>query len=108
MRNAPTAHDLMMELESAYAMLESYKQAVHQLSFDLEMTKENPNTFANVAAIRKIALNQAADFVSDWGVPKSGEDFVKLCEQIRSLHETRALAVARGLAAIGIHYGDKP
>ena len=100
--------DLLMELESAHMMLDAYKQAVHQLSFDLEMTKENPNKVANVAAIRKIALNQAADFVSDWGVPTSGEDFVKLCDQIRSLHETKAAAVARGLAAIGIQYGDKP
>lgn len=103
-----TTVELMSELEQAYLMLNAYKEAVHQLSFDLEMTKENPHTVANVAAIRKIALNQAADFVMDWGVPKSGEDLVKLCEQIKSLHETKASAVARGLAAIGIHYGDKP
>jgi len=103
-----SVQDLMMELESANMMLDAYKQAVHQLSFDLEMAKENPNKVANVSAIRKIALSQAADFVMDWGVPKSGGDLVKLCEQIRSLHETKAAAVARGLAAIGIQYGDKP
>lgn len=99
--------ELMSELEQAYLMLNAYKEAVHQLSFDLEMTKENPHTVANVAAIRKIALNQAADFVMDWGVPKSGEDLVKLCKQIKSLHETKASAVARGLAAIGITYREK-
>ena len=99
--------ELMSELEQAHLMLSAYKEAVHQLSFDLEMTKENPHTVANVSAIRKIALNQAADFVMDWGVPKSGEDLVRLCEKIKSLHETKAAAVERGLAAIGITYREK-
>ena len=103
-----TTVELMSELEQAHTMLNAYKEAVHQLSFDLEMTKENPNTVANVSAIRKIALGQAAEFVMDWGVPKSGDDLVKLCEKIKSLHETKAAAVERGLAAIGIHYKDKP
>lgn len=102
-----TVEELGKELEMANILLSSYKETVHQLSFDLEMSKENPNTFANITAIRRIALEQAANYVMDWGVPKSGDDLVKLCEKIKSLHETKAAAVARGLAAIGIHFKDK-
>lgn len=80
--------------------LERYKAAVKQLSFELEMASGNANKIANVTAIRKMALEQAAEFVMDWGIPKDGHDLEELCKQITSLKETRALAIKRAADAM--------
>lgn len=80
--------------------LEKYKTVVKQLSFDLEMSNTNPNAAANVKAIRKAALDQAADYVMDYGIPKDGRDLEELCKKISKLTETRKMAVERGVRAM--------
>jgi len=80
--------------------LEAYKAAVHSLSFELEMLKGKGNksiTHKEITLIREHALNQASEFVMDWGIPKSGEDLVNLCSRIKTLTERKTDAVARGV-----------
>lgn len=90
--------------------LDKYKTAVKQLSFDLEMSKGagKVNLATNVAAIRKLALEQAAEFVMDWGVPKDGHDLEELCKQITNLKETKALAINRALGAMDAFFNGGP
>jgi hypothetical protein len=81
------------------AELEAYKAAVHSLSFELEMVKDRSNrsiTHKEIMLIREHALNQASEFVMDWGIPKSGEELVNMCDQIKKLNEKKADAIARG------------
>lgn len=98
--------------EELHAELLSYKQAVHQLSFQLEMLKDKQAMpvapHRTVMTIRKHALKQAAEFVMDWGVPKSGGNLVELCKQIKELPETRATGVGRALDEMDIAFKEKP
>lgn len=90
--NTRTTQNRISELERE---LEKYKYAVKQLSFDLEMANTNPNLAASVKSIRQAALDQAAEFVMDYGIPKDGRALEDLCQQISKLRETRAMALKR-------------
>ena len=94
------------ELDMLRRQLEQYRTAVKQLSFELEMSKGagKVNLATNVAAIRKMALEQAAEFVMDWGIPKDGHDLEELCKQIPNLKETKALAINRAIDAMDIFF----
>jgi hypothetical protein len=88
-----------LQAKELAAELAGYKAAVHSLSFELEMLKDRSSrsiTHKEIMLIREHALNQASELVMDWGVPKSGEDLVNLCDQIKKLNEKKADAVARG------------
>lgn len=88
--------------------LERYKGIVKQLAFELEMAQTNqPDVVERVRAIRKAALEQAAEFVMDWGIPRDGKDFEELCKQIPKLKETKAMSVQRGLDAMTAAFGRK-
>ena len=97
--------------EELYLELLSYKQAVHQLSFQLEMLKDKEAMPAaphrTVMTIRNHVLKQVAEFVMDWGVPKSGGDLVELCKQIKELPETKKAAVNRALDEMDIAFKEK-
>jgi hypothetical protein len=88
--------------------LQRYKEIVKQLSFELEMAQETkPDVVARVSAIRKAALEQAAEFVMDWGIPRDGKDFEEMCKQITKLKESKSMAVQRGLDAMTAAFGAK-
>jgi len=88
--------------------LQRYKDIVKQLSFELEMAQETrPDVVARVSAIRKAALEQAAEFVMDWGIPRDGKDFEEMCKQITKLKESKSMAVQRGLDAMTAAFGAK-
>lgn len=105
-------HDLHKETLPSQTSVEQelakYKAAVKQLAFELEMAQTNqPDVVERVRAIRKAALEQAAEFVMDWGIPRDGKDFEKLCKQIPKLKETKAMSVQRGLEAMTAAFGGK-
>jgi len=90
---------LELHAKELAAELEAYKAAVHSLSFELEMLKDGGKksiTHREVTLIREHALNHASEFVMDWGIPKSGEDLVNLCDKIKKLSEKKIDAVNRG------------
>lgn len=87
--------------------LRTYKEVVTNLAFQLEMKEGRAHNTENINAIRKLALEQASNFVMDWGIPKSGSDLVELCSRIKSLHETKDVAIKRAMAAIDIVFKDK-
>lgn len=88
--------------------LQRYKDIVKQLAFELEMAQTNqPDVVERVRSIRKAALEQAAEFVMDWGIPRDGKDFEELCKQIPKLKETKAMSVQRGLEAMTAAFGGK-
>lgn len=92
---------LELHAKELAAELAGYKAAVHSLSFELEMLKDRSNrsiTHKEIMLIRKHALDQASEFVMDWGIPKSGEDLVNLCDKIKKLNEKKIDAVNRGAA----------
>jgi hypothetical protein len=79
---------LELRAKELAAELAGYKAAVHSLSFELEMLKDRSNrsiTHKEIMLIREHALNQASEFVMDWGIPKSGEELVNLCDKIKKL-----------------------
>ena len=102
--STPSQNDRIAELERE---LEKYKAAVKQLSFDLEMANSNPNMAANIKLIRKAALDQAAEFVMDYGIPTDGRSLEELCKQIANLKETRGMAITRAVATMSA-MGGKP
>lgn len=85
--------------------LDKYRVTVKQLSFDLEMARGHENRAENVKAIRRIALEQAAELVMDCGLPQTGSELEDLCRRITELPETNGGAIERALAAMG--YGEK-
>jgi hypothetical protein len=87
--------------------LRTYKEVVTNLAFQLEMKEGRAHNTENINAIRSLALEQASNFVMDWGIPKSGGDLVELCGRIKSLHETKDVAIKRAMAAIDIVFKDK-
>ena len=89
------------------AELEKYKAAVKQLSFDLEMAqgRGGADTAIRVNEIRRMALEQAADYVMDYGIPKTGADLEKLCGEIKGLKETRNMAMQRAADAMSQKFG---
>lgn len=78
------------ELESE---LRTYKDAVKQLAFELEMSATK-QTAIRADKIRKFALQQAARYVMDFGIPKTGADLVRLCKEIEELKTTKDQAIA--------------
>jgi hypothetical protein len=78
------AKDLATEEWNIRAELNRYKEAVKKLSFDLEMATTG-QAVVRVEEVRKLALEQAAEFVMDHGVPHSGEELEQLCAQIKKL-----------------------
>lgn len=85
------------------AELQKYKDAVKQLAFELEMAQSNSrgaDTALRVAEIRRAALEQASDYVMDFGVPKSGAELERLCNEIKGLKETKDMAMSRAAAAM--------
>lgn len=87
--------------------LRDYKAVVKDLAFQLEMKEGRAHNTENINAIRSLALEQASNFVMDWGIPKSGSDLVELCGRIKSLHETKDVSIKRAMAAIDIVFKDK-
>lgn len=107
-----TIHSMVDAMSPAPVSLEHelqrYKDIVKQLSFELEMAQETkPDVVARVSAIRKAALEQAAEFVMDWGIPRDGKDFEEMCKQITKLKESKSMAVQRGLDAMTAAFGAK-
>jgi hypothetical protein len=74
------------------AELRTYKDAVKQLSFDLEMS-QTKSTAIKVDEIRKVTLAQASRYVMDFGVPKSGAELERLCKEIEGLKTTKDAAM---------------
>lgn len=81
------------EVAQLQADLARYKDAVKKLSFDLEMAKTG-RAVVSEAAIRKAALEQAAEFLMDHGVITSGGELETVCEQIKKLHPTQGMRAA--------------
>lgn len=75
------------------ADLSRYKDAVKKLSFDLEMAQTG-RAVVSEAAIRKAALEQAAEFLMDHGVVTSGGELETVCEQIKKLHPSQGMRAA--------------
>lgn len=95
------------ELESELA---KYKQAVKQLSFDLEMAQSSKSYATNVETervIRKFALEQAAEFLNDHGVIRTGVELEQVCEQIKKLHPTRDIRMGQAAAAMNAMFSNK-
>ena len=84
--------------------LRTYKDAVKQLSFDLEMS-QTKSTAIRVGEIRKIALAQAARYVMDFGVPKSGSELERLCKEIEGLKTTKDAAIQAALQKMQETFG---
>jgi type IV secretory pathway VirJ component len=103
--STPATNNRIAELERE---LEKYKAAVKQLSFDLEMASSNPNAAASVKQIRKVALEQAAEFVMDYGIPTDGRSLEELCKQITKLKETRRMSIERAASAMSQTFGTPP
>lgn len=74
------------------ADLALYKETVKRLSFDLEMAQTG-RAVVNESAVRKAALEQAAEFLMDHGVITSGGELETVCEQIKRLHPSQAVPV---------------
>lgn len=79
-------------IQDLEAELRTYKDAVKQLSFDLEMS-QTKSTAIKVDEIRKVALAQASRYVMDFGVPKSGAELERLCKEIEGLKTTKDAAM---------------
>jgi hypothetical protein len=99
----------MTQAQKLQAELDKYKAVVKQLSFDLEMARGSggSDTAIRVNEIRRMALEQAADYVMDYGIPKSGHDLETLCKQIKELKETRDMAIERAASAMSQQFGRK-
>jgi hypothetical protein len=69
--------------------LKKYKGAVAQLAFELEMATMG-RAVVKVEAVRKAALEQAAEYLMDHGVVTTGNALVEVCEQIKKLHPVNA------------------
>lgn len=67
--------------------LRMYKETVKRLSFELEMARGAPSgvTVVRTEEVRRLALEQAAEYVMDFGIPQSGGDLARLCEEIKRL-----------------------
>lgn len=90
--------------------LEKYKAAVKQLSFDLEMATSNKSYATNVETervIRKFALEQAAEYLNDHGVIRTGVELEQVCEQIKKLHPTRDIKMGQAAAAMNAMFSTK-
>lgn len=72
-------------IESVEKELAKYKEAVKHLSFQLEMAEGRSDAAVKVNEVRKLALEQAAEFVMDYGIPGSGEELEIMCDQIKRL-----------------------
>lgn len=97
----------VIELEGQLA---KYKAAVKQLSFDLEMATSNKTYSTNVETervIRKFALEQAAEFLNDHGVIRTGVELEQVCEQIKKLHPTRDIRMGQAAAAMNAMFSNK-
>lgn len=95
----------VLKIKELTEELNEYKATVQRLSFDLEMGKGRvPDSF--IRALRTVALEQAAEYVMDWGVPKSGQDLVNLCERIKRLEENSKYAVKRASLQIQFFLDD--
>ena len=86
------------------AELRTYKDAVKQLSFDLEMSRTK-STAIKVDEIRKLALAQASRHVMDFGVPKSGSELERLCKEIEGLKTTKDAAIQSALKKMQETFG---
>lgn len=73
--------------------LSRYKDAVKRLSFDLEMAQTG-RAVVNESAVRKAALEQAAEFLMDHGIITSGGELETVCEQIKKLHPHQGMRAA--------------
>lgn len=103
--NSSTVRITSLELELA-----KYKQAVKQLSFDLEMAQSNKSYATNVETervIRKFALEQAAEFLNDHGVIRTSTELEQVCEQIKKLHPTRDIKMGQAAAAMSAMFSNK-
>lgn len=72
-------------VESLERELAKYKDAVKHLSFQLEMADGRGGAAVKVNEVRKLALEQAAEYVMDYGIPGSGEELEIMCDQIKRL-----------------------
>ena len=81
------------EVAQLQADLARYKDAVKRLSFDLEMAQTG-RAVVNESAVRKAALEQAAEFLMDHGVITSGGELETVCEQIKKLHPHQGMQAA--------------
>lgn len=84
--------DFKQKYAALQVELARYKDTVKKLAFDLEMARGNGGAaFLAEAECRRIALQQASEFVMDWGVPKDGHDLAELCEQITRIPRNKGL-----------------
>lgn len=86
------------------AELRTYKDAVKQLSFDLEMS-QTMSTSIRVEEIRNMALAQASRYVMDFGVPKSGSELERLCKEIKELKTIKDIAIQAALQKMQETFG---
>lgn len=73
------------KFKDANLELERYKVAVKKLAFDLEMARGGNPALAKHDEIRKVALEQAAEFLMDHGVITTGPELEAVCKQIKQL-----------------------
>jgi len=64
--------------------LAKYKAAVKDLSFRLEMAQTS-NAVLRAGEVRRLALEEAAEYLMDYGAVKTGRDLESVCEQIKAL-----------------------
>ena len=87
--------------------LREYKEAVKSLSFELEMTKDvDKHALVRIDKVRAIALKQAARYVMDFGIPKSGAELERLCKEIEGLKTTKDLAISEALQKMQESFGN--
>jgi hypothetical protein len=98
-------------IEELERELAKYKEAVKQLSFDLEMATTSNKTYStNVETervIRKFALEQAAEYLNDHGVIRTSAELEQVCEQIKKLHPTRDIKMGQAAAAMNAMFTKK-
>lgn len=73
--------------------LEKYKATVKRLAMELERMRYEP--VADEQAIRKYALEQAADHLMDHGIIRGGAELEQVCEQIKRLQPAASFVKAR-------------
>lgn len=90
--------------------LNKYKNIVKRQAYDLEMASGTPQKKPVVLVdkeVRRIALEQAAEFLMDYGVVKTGPELEQVCEQIKKLGMTKAVVMETAAAKMEAAFGVK-
>lgn len=78
--------------------LAKYKSAVKDLTMQLELARYGADyrtVIVDEAAVRKMALEQAADHLMDHGIIRGGAELEEVCKQITQLRPTGTAVTAK-------------